>query len=177
MKKIYLIYSFNFLSGILFAQNNPIIKPATVESKSFDLMLKSMLSFSIPLIGVDELKQNFNDYNLLDTREYSEFKISHLKNAIWVGYENFDMNKLSKLEKNKAIVCYCSVGYRSEKICDKLSKNGFKYTYNLYGSIFEWANKSYPLYSSVDCLTDSIHAYNPLWGKFINNESLIKVYK
>lgn len=66
-------------------------------------MLKSMLSFSIPLIGVDELKQNFNDYNLLDTREYSEFKISHLKNAIWVGYENFDMNKLSKLEKIKPL--------------------------------------------------------------------------
>jgi len=176
-KKIYFFLFCINLSGILLAQNNPTIKPARVESKSFDLMLKSMLSFSAPLIGVDELNQKYNDYYILDTREYTEYKISHLKNAIWVGYENFDLKKLSKLDKNKPIVCYCSVGYRSEKVCEKLSKGGFKYAYNLYGSIFEWANKSYPLYSLVDNPTDSIHAYNQLWGKFMSNESLIKVYK
>ncbi|MBK9270755.1 MAG: rhodanese-like domain-containing protein [Saprospiraceae bacterium] len=159
-----------------YSQDSKDLELPAIKNKSFDKMLRSILSFSVPLIGVDELYHQIGKYQLLDTREYGEYKISHLKNAKWVGYNDFDVQRVKHLDKKIPVVCYCSVGYRSEKICEKLQALGFKEVYNLYGSIFEWANNSYPLDNSNNCPTDSIHVYNKIWGKFMQNKKLVKIY-
>lgn len=51
----------------------------------------------IPYISVEDLyRQKHNDFLVFDTREEAEYNVSHLPNAIHIGYENFDLKKFSK---------------------------------------------------------------------------------
>ena len=58
---------------------------------------------------------------------------------------------------------YCSVGYRSEKVSEKLIKAGS----NMYGSIFEWVNQGRPVYDSDGVPTDRVHAFDETWGAWL----------
>ena len=90
-------------------------------------------------MSVETLALPKTDAILLDAREEKEFKVSHLKNAICVGYDNFKLKEtLEKLpeDKNTKIVVYCSLGIRSETVAHKLIEAGYTNIYNLYGGIF-----------------------------------------
>jgi rhodanese-related sulfurtransferase len=148
---------------------------AQVESGSFNLLLEAMLKKSIPTISVSELyKENQSNIVFLDAREKKEFEVSHLKNARWVGYEDFKLSRVKGIEKNKEIVIYCSIGVRSEKIGEKLVDAGYTNVKNLYGSIFEWVNQGNPVFDSLGNTTNKVHAYNKKWGIWLNEGE--KVY-
>jgi rhodanese-related sulfurtransferase len=148
---------------------------AQVESGSFNLLLEAMLKKSIPTISVPELyKENQSNIVFLDAREKKEFEVSHLKNARWVGYEDFKLSRVKGIEKNKEIVIYCSIGVRSEKIGEKLVDTGYTNVKNLYGSIFEWVNQGNPVFDSLGNTTNKVHAYNKKWGIWLNEGE--KVY-
>jgi 3-mercaptopyruvate sulfurtransferase SseA len=98
-----------------------------------------------------------------------------LKNAIWVGYNNFEISKINSVAFEQEIIVYCSVGYRSSKIGVELTKFGFKNVKNLFGGIFKWANEGRPLYND-STQTVEIHAFNKKWGRFLTNPDLVKVY-
>ena len=107
------------------------------------------------------------NYLILDTRSKEEYDVSHLQNAIWVGYKEFDIEQLTHLSADTQVVVYCSIGYRSQIIGEKLIASGkFKDVRNLYGGIFNWFNKEYPVYSETGA-TDSIHTYSGNWGFFV----------
>ncbi|MDA9555037.1 rhodanese-like domain-containing protein [Pelobium sp.] len=152
---------------------SPFYTFSQVKNKDFKQMIDSMYSHTVPLISVDSLKHLKGVY-LLDTREKEEYEVSHLKNARNVGFIWFDMRKVYDIPKDATIVVYCSVGYRSEKIGEKLIKNGYHHVYNLYGSIFEWANEGNPLYKSNGIQTTEIHTYNKKWSKWV--EKGTKIY-
>ena len=76
--------------------------------------------------------------------------------------------------KNKTIVVYCSIGYRSEKIAEKLRRKGYT-VFNLYGGIFDWKNKGNTVVDSLGNTTEKVHAYNEAWSKWLFNGQ--KVYK
>ena len=88
-------------------------------------VLEKLNKRTVPYITVDELKKAQN-YILLDTREYKEYTISHLPNAINVGFDKFNSKKFVAIapDKNTKIVVYCSIGIRSETIGEKLIKMG-----------------------------------------------------
>ena len=88
-------------------------------------VLEKLNKRTVPYITVDELKKAQN-YILLDTREYKEYTISHLPNAINVGFDKFNSKKFVAIapDKNTKIVVYCSIGIRSETIGEKLIKLG-----------------------------------------------------
>ncbi len=139
--------------------------------ESLDKLLSKYNSHSIPYISVEELKmQNTNEkVFILDAREVEEFKISHLKNSIYVGYNNFSAEKITSkiLDKNAPIVVYCSLGIRSETISEKLKNAGYTNVKNLYGGIFEWKNKGYAVYDSSNIETEEVHAYSKQWSKYL----------
>lgn len=108
-------------------------------------MLKSLLSHTVREVTVSQLEKS-NDVILLDSREKKEYDVSHLKNSIWVGYSDFNLERLKGIDKSSKIVVYCSVGYRSEKISEKLLSNNYTNVSNLYGGIFEWVNNNSPIY-------------------------------
>lgn len=144
-----------------------------VESKEFSLVLGSLLSHSVKEVGVNEIDSN-EEMVFLDAREKREYEVSHIKDAIWVGYDNFKIEPLKGLDKSKKVVVYCSVGYRSEKISEKLVAKGFTNVFNLYGGIFEWKNAGKKVYNSEGNETENIHAYDKLWGRWLRNGN--KVY-
>ena len=129
--------------------------------------------FDIEQVGADSA--NLSTALILDTREKEEFEVSKLKNAIWVGYDDFDVSQIDSLNRNQEIVVYCSVGYRSSKVGVQLKEAGFMNVKNLYGGIFKWANEGRPLYNDSK-RTNKIHAFNKKWGRFLSNPDLIKVY-
>jgi rhodanese-related sulfurtransferase len=146
---------------------------AQVQSSAYDLTLKTLLSHSVPEVSVSQVKEMPNVL-LLDAREWNEFKVSHIKNARHVGYDHFDIDKLQSINKKQKIVVYCSVGYRSEKISEKLKKEGFADVSNLYGGIFEWVNQGNAVVDEKGEVTENIHAYSKTWGVWLNKG--VKVY-
>lgn len=142
----------------------------------FDSKLENMLQFSVPIISVDELHEELKDVYLIDTREKEEYDVSHIKGAHFGGYSKFKISDFSQLRKDAKIVLYCSVGYRSEKIAEKMQKAGFSNVHNLYGSIFEWVNAGYPVVQANDQEANEIHTYNTKWGQWVNQPKLKKIH-
>ena len=150
-------------------------KPTT-GNEAFDAELNKLLNYSVPVISVDELNDQLNDVKIFDTRELKEYLISHLPNAVHIGFNDFKKDIFEKINKDEKIVLYCSVGYRSEKIGNKLQKMGFKNVYNLYGSIFEWANKGYPVENFTNKNTKEVHTYNEKWSQWVTNPDIKKIW-
>lgn len=134
-----------------------------------------MLTNEIPTVSVPQLvKEAPQKLTLLDAREKAEYNVSHLKNARWIGYDDFNIQRVSGISKNAPIVVYCSIGVRSEKIGKQLKDAGYTNVRNLYGSIFEWVNQGNPVYDNAGKPTKKVHAYNRVWGVWLNEGE--KVY-
>lgn len=159
MKTICLFIVVLFISSFSNAQK--------VESGVFNTILKSTLKGDVPELSVkeaDSIKKRNPNPVFIDTREKKEYNVSHIKDAIWVGYEHFDMNRLKNIDKNNKIIAYCAVGARSEEITRNLIAAGYTDVSNLYGSIFEWVNEGNPVYNLEGKKTNKIHAYSKFWG-------------
>jgi rhodanese-related sulfurtransferase len=147
------------------------------SQESLDGFLSRFNNERIPYISVQELAMPKTKAIILDAREREEYEVSHIKNAIYVGYDNFDLKKVtSKIkDKNQPIVVYCSLGVRSEDIAENLKKAGYVEVSNLYGGIFEWKNKGYTVYDASESETEKVHAFSERWSKFLKQG--IKVYE
>ena len=152
------------------------IKTAFAQ-KTLDLLLKQFNDGAIPYISVDSLQTQAASFYILDAREPKEYKVSHLKNAVFVGYNSFDKKKLSKIltDKNKPIAVYCSLGIRSHKIAKKIKEQGYQNVFNVYGGIFEWKNNGYTVVDLNNKETNKIHAYSRLWGVYLTRGE--KIYE
>tara|TARA_R100000306_G_scaffold10202_2_gene12985 strand:- start:358 stop:858 length:501 start_codon:yes stop_codon:yes gene_type:complete len=159
MKQFSLLILLFLMAKISFAQKN------------VDELLEAYNTRSVPYISVEELRMfQMNDaVTVLDAREPEEFAVSHIKSAINVGYNDFtsEEKQLQNLNKNIPVVVYCSVGIRSEKIGEKLKKAGFTKVKNLYGGIFEWKNKGYPVFDSAGKETENVHAFSKPWSQYL----------
>ena len=134
-----------------------------VQSGAYNTMLKALISSNAPETDVAHAWPERDSVSFLDARAKDEYKVSHIKGAVWVGYDNFDPTKVEDLPKDKPIIVYCSVGYRSGKIAERLISDGFTDVQNLYGGIFEWVNEGHPVYNSSG-KTNHVHPYSALWG-------------
>lgn len=151
-----------------------IFTPVNAQ-ESVEGLLKKYNSGSVPYISVEELrmKQLNGDVILLDTRSSEEFEVSHIENAILVGYDEFDLERLPEISKEGTIIVYCSLGIRSEQIGEKLKKAGFENVQNLFGGIFEWKNAGFPVVDPKGNPTEKVHAYSKQWSKWLKNAEKI----
>lgn len=143
----------------------------------FDRKLKSLYKNTVPLIHTAELVKQINGKNniiLLDTRSPEEFQISHLPNARFLDYDKFNSKSVIPVDKNATVIVYCSVGYRSERVGEKLIEMGYKNVTNLYGGIFDWVNTGETVVNRSDVATDSVHTYNKEWSRWLVKG--VKVY-
>jgi rhodanese-related sulfurtransferase len=155
-----------------------IVFPGLAFTQSdIDKAIQKYNSNSVEYVSVEELvdlKNSSQNIKLLDTRQPSEYSISHLKNAIFAGYDDFNLNSIqNNIKKTDTIVVYCSIGVRSEDIGEQLRKAGYKNVFNLHGGIFDWINKGNPVYNQLG-ETDKIHAYDRIWSKYLKRGQ--KVY-
>lgn len=106
---------------------------------------------------------------LIDVRELDEYAHSHIANAIQLDPDEPDFSVFREVDASTPIVLYCSVGFRSSRIADHLSKAGFTNVSNLEGSIFTWANEGRPIVQG-DKPASTVHPYNRAWGKLLDKE-------
>ncbi len=146
--------------------------------KTFDEKLESLYNHTVPVIAPEALfelqKEASGNLFILDTRSEEEYKVSFIHAARFVSYKNFNRQDVSHIPKDAKVVVYCSVGYRSEKIGEKLTDMGYKDVLNLYGGIFLWKNKGNKVFNHQNMPTDSVHTYNKSWSKWLKTGT--KVY-
>ena len=145
-----------------------------VEDPAYNVMLKTLLAHSVKEVAVKDVPTETDNITLLDAREKDEYQVSHLKDAVLVGYNDFNLASVKNISKDEPIIVYCAVGYRSEKIAEKLKKAGYTNVSNLYGGIFEWVNEGRPVYDQLGKPTTKIHTYNSNWAIWVHKGE--KVY-
>lgn len=104
---------------------------------------------------------------LLDAREASEYHVSHLRNAQLTPPHTTTQSLQAHYKTNDLLVVYCSVGYRSSLMVERMRQAGFQNVYNLRGSIFQWANEGRPVYHKEQ-VTTQVHPFDRLWGNFLD---------
>tara|TARA_R110002126_G_C10490437_1_gene503720 strand:+ start:27853 stop:28344 length:492 start_codon:yes stop_codon:yes gene_type:complete len=163
MKKLYIL--FLVISSISFGQ------------KKLDKLLNKWNKRNVPYMSVETLALPKTNAILLDAREQKEFEVSHLENAICVGYDKFKLKETQARlpeDKNAKIVVYCSLGIRSETVAHKLIEAGYTNVYNLYGGIFEWKNANFKVIDTLGNATEKVHTFNKDWSKWLKKGK--KVY-
>lgn len=158
-----------FLAGLL-AFTGASAQKQVLNSR-YASLLERLLSHDVPEISVQSVAKLENPI-YLDTRSGEEFAVSHLEGAIWAGYREFSMERLDHIPKDRPVVVYCSVGYRSEKITARLQEAGFRNSYNLYGGIFEWVNQGKPVVDRSG-RTQKVHGYNWFWGRWVSKGEVV----
>lgn len=143
------------------------------KNTDLDEELKTLYKNTVPIASMAEA-ETWNSAILLDTREPNEFEVSHIPYAKCVGYDDFEMSSLGGISKQDTLIVYCSVGYRSERIGEKLQEAGYKHVYNLYGGIFNWKNHDGKLVTNSNEPTEKVHTYNKSWSRFLKKGE--KVY-
>jgi rhodanese-related sulfurtransferase len=99
-------------------------------------------------ITVEELKrmkENGEDFQLIDVREDFEYQMSNLDG------ENIPLGgvliETEKISKDKPVVVMCRSGKRSAMAIMQLEQQGFTNLYNLQGGILAWASEIDPTIS------------------------------
>lgn len=154
-----------------------LISVSAKAQKTLDVLLSASNNESVPYIFAEELGriQESDSVLIIDSREREEFDVSHIASARYVGYNNFSSEEfIAEInDKNIPIVVYCSLGIRSEDIGEKLLSEGFTNVKNLYGGIFEWKNKGYPVIDSEGNETENVHAFSRFWGRWLKKGNKI----
>ena len=104
---------------------------------------------------------------LLDVRTVEEFRVSHLRGAIQVDPAAKAADLGPVVQSGRPVVTYCSVGYRSSAVAERLVKAGVPQVHNLEGSIFQWANEGRALESNGQPAA-KVHPYNAKYGKLLD---------
>jgi sterol desaturase/sphingolipid hydroxylase (fatty acid hydroxylase superfamily)/rhodanese-related sulfurtransferase len=105
---------------------------------------------SVPQIASADLASWMEDTNrprplVLDVREADEYTAGHLPGAVRVDPSATAEQLGPILVEDRPMVLYCSVGYRSSQLAERLERAGATNVANLRGAIFRWANEGRPL--------------------------------
>lgn len=162
------LLSITFLSVFGLSQFN------AQDVEGYEKMTEELLSQTINLMTIDSLNMlDMDNVYLLDTREEGEYNVSHIPGSRYVGYNWFKMKTVRDIPKDALVITYCSVGYRSEKMGERLERAGFTNVYNLQGGIFSWANNGGELLNEKNESTTEVHGYDKDWSQWLNKEKCI----
>ena len=103
---------------------------------------------------------------IIDARSQAEYAVSHIKSALHIEP---NMVQLSEISLNNPILVYCSIGYRSAELAQKLQQKGFENVFNLSGGIFQWVNQENPIFQNTHQV-EIVHPYNLIWGKLLKSK-------
>ncbi len=107
---------------------------------------------------------------IVDVRTKEEFDVSRIEGARRVEPgATAESSGLGGLARNQPILLYCSVGFRSAELAQKLMEAGFTNVWNLEGSLFQWVNTGHRVVSASG-ETTLVHPYNKAWGRFLERE-------
>lgn len=113
---------------------------------------------------------------LVDSRTEEEYSVSHMPGAVNLETPEEVTKYLEEQgTKERPVILYCSVGYRSAVLADKLRESGMGEVRNVVGSIFAWANEERPLVDDTGNAVQTVHPYNQFWGRLLKEEFRAKL--
>jgi rhodanese-related sulfurtransferase len=95
---------------------------------------------------------------LVDNRSEKERLISIIPTAI--SQKDFERQK--ETMRDKKIIVYCTIGFRSGRYSQRLMKQGFD-AYNLKGGILSWAHNNQKFING-DGETVRVHVHGKKWS-------------
>jgi rhodanese-related sulfurtransferase len=108
---------------------------------------------------------------LIDTRAPDEYAVSRIPGALNAQDPKAVKAILETLKTGdlSSIITYCSIGYRSAELAEKLEKDDDVDlpVKNVLGSIFQWANEDRPLETPDGKPATKVHPFNETWGRLL----------
>lgn len=98
----------------------------------------------LPQISVHELKENMDDFQILDVRTPSEWEEGHIPRARHMFVPEV-RERVGELDSNKPVATYCDSGYRASIAASILQQEGFEEVHNVPGSWQAWKKAGYPI--------------------------------
>ena len=105
---------------------------------------------------------------ILDARSPEEVDVSQLRGARRIDPDRPDLASLG-IPHDARVVVYCSVGWRSGAVAERMREAGFTNVSNLVGGIFAWANESRPVFRGGHEV-HRVHPYDATWGRMLRPE-------
>lgn len=113
---------------------------------------------------------------LFDVRRADEFAVSRIRGAVRAD-PDLTADEFARMFagalKEKELVFYCSVGYRSSILLERVQQQaldaGAVSLANLRGGIFRWYNERRPLYDGTGKV-DTVHRYDAFWGRLLKKD-------
>lgn len=94
-------------------------------------------------INVEQLKDSYQNYTIIDVREANELEQGIVPNAIHIprGLLEFKIDKVANggIKPDTAILLYCQAGFRSVLAAQSLVDLGYKNVTSLTGGYAAWA--------------------------------------
>lgn len=143
----------------------------SMKKKAFYTLINNLLGHTVTEVKSEDLTES--NVVWLDARAIEEYNVSHIEDAQFVGYDDFDIKSVEGIDKESEIIVYCSIGYRSEKVAEKLETAGYTNVKNLYGGIFDWYNSGKQVVDSLGQPTKKVHGYGRTWGVWLNDAETV----
>ncbi|MBS1911608.1 MAG: rhodanese-like domain-containing protein [Bacteroidetes bacterium] len=166
-------------SGTLLALGGVAAVVITRTDAGYRWYLDRMYAGNFPDVNVVMPEQLASEVNaaerpvLLDVRAPEEYAVSHLQGARLADPGAFNPEMLADVGRDRPIVVYCSVGYRSARMAQRLHSLGYTNVRNLYGGIFLWYNQGRAVVGGAggaERSVERIHPYSFMWGQFITRD-------
>lgn len=84
------------------------------------------------------------DVYLLDVRTLGEYMQVRIDGAKLIPIDQV-VGRLDEIPRGKPILVYCAVGSRSSQVARYLDQQGYSQVYNMYGGIWAWQSRGYPV--------------------------------
>lgn len=93
-------------------------------------------------ISVQKLKENINDYYIIDVRTLEEWEEFRIEDAVHIPLDSL-LSGDQLPPKDKDLVLMCRSGYRSVQAALYLLGEGYTSLFNLEGGVSEWVKRGY----------------------------------
>jgi rhodanese-related sulfurtransferase len=155
-----LAYLFPLLFSSCLSQELP---PESSKDEKVDAMIKQIETQfpQVPVITakklISQLKEKQSKIVIVDVRTPEEQAVSMIPNSI----SKKEFEKRKNEFKNRTIVPYCTIGYRSAIYTKKLQAQGHK-AFNLEGSLLKWVRHGGTVEKGGKP-TNKVHVYGKTW--------------
>ncbi|MDZ7267894.1 MAG: rhodanese-like domain-containing protein [candidate division KSB1 bacterium] len=170
------IFSLPVLAGLL-------VLPTGAHGQFVLTLVEQTVAAQLPVANMDwrELQHGLASpdsgrFLIFDVRDRDEYDVSHLPHARHVdprlSAEDF-IKQFGDSLRERRVVFYCSVGYRSSLLLQRLQKDlhtaGCRAAANLRGGIFRWYNEGNPVVNAAGP-AQRVHPYDRFWGLLLRNK-------
>ena len=152
--------------SVAFSQQAAAIAPSSTDQKKLEKIHAMYQSYkkrafpTAPDVTVEKLLQweKVDSVVLLDVRSAKERRVSMIPKAI--SQKEFEKNIVKY--RDRKIIVYCTIGYRSGKKVVKMRKKGWN-AYNLIGGVLAWSHAG-QTFSAPDGDSLRLHVYGKKWN-------------